>query len=141
MVAQGFSVMETKAGQALRQLQGGSPPHAQGGGGGQGGDKYAYPLPDPRDLVLLELALEKLETKAKDKVTQEEARAVARVCWEKAEKTAYRLCKQADQKDYPSTALRRLLLKVYQRLGDLYHADVQEHAWASQSALHMLGPE
>lgn len=141
MSASGFTLGESQAGQKLRQLQGGSPPCEPYREGGNESDQDRYPLPQPRDLILVELALEKLQGPNKDQISAEEAQAVRRVCWEKAESTAQRLCQAGEQKDYPSTALRRLLQRVYQRVGRFSDTDPQENVWGPQTALYDLAPE
>lgn len=146
MSASGFTLGESQAGQKLLQLQsgksqGGFGPRQTDGGKADGSGGHRYPLPQPRDLVLLEMALEKLDGRDKEKVSAEEAQAVKRVCWENAQETAQRLCQAGEQRDYPSTALRRLLQRVYQRVGQFSEAGSQEDAWGSYAALHNLAPE
>lgn len=139
----GSTLGDARGAERLRQMQKSAFPQGPQGGGGGGEGKRNFELPHPRDLVLVEMALDKLEGRVKEKVTREEAEAVARVCWEKAEKTAEYFCRVVGggQKDYPSTALRRLLQRVYRYVGKYAGFLPAEDACDPQAAFYLLGPE
>lgn len=115
---------------------------SQGDGNGDNAEQTSFRLPEPRDLVHVEMALSKLEGLVNDKVTKEEAEAVARVCWDNAKQTAEYFCRVAGggQKDYPSSALRRLLQTSYRYMRK-WGSSVTEDTYGAQAAFYLLGSE
>lgn len=116
-----------------------------GSGKGQGREsdhESSFDLPDPDQLVLVERALRKLEGKEPGRITEKEAEAVKQVCWEKARTTAeYFLKASGPQKDYPSSALRRLLHVVDRCLRRVREVKTEEDPYGPEVALTMLGTE
>lgn len=136
----GPTLGDARGAEHLRQAQKiGFQRNPQDDGGGAVG-RSNYQLPKPEDLVLVEMVLEKLEGRIKERVSKEEAEAVARVCWENAEKTAKHFCQESGG-DYPSTALRRLLQRAYRYVGKFADYEAVENVYDPQAAFYLLGSD